>query len=60
MLKIILKNGTRVFWKKEEYDAYEYDGKVLCIYKMHKLVGMYNVDIINNLILKENWIRERK
>ena len=35
MLKIILKNGTR-------------------IYKMHKLVGMYNVDIINNLILKEN------
>ncbi|WP_289147109.1 hypothetical protein [uncultured Megamonas sp.] len=53
MLKIILKNGTRVFWMKDEYDAYEYDGKVLCIYKMYKLVGMYNVDIINNLILKE-------
>lgn len=53
MIKIILKNGTRVFWENKEFDSYEYDGKVLCIYKLHKLVGMYNVDIINNIVVKE-------
>lgn len=43
----------RVFWKKEEYDSYDYDGKMFCIYKLHRIVGMYNADNIISLIVKE-------
>lgn len=53
MIKIILKNGMRVFWDSNEYDSYEYDGKVFTIYKTHRLVGMYNVNNIISLIVKE-------
>lgn len=53
MIKIVLKNGMRVFWKKEEYDSYDYDGKMFCIYKLHRIVGMYNADNIISLIVKE-------
>lgn len=53
MIKIILKNGARAFWKANEFDSYEYDGKALCIYKLHRLVGMYNIDNIISMIFKE-------
>lgn len=53
MIKIILKNGMRVFWKQEEFDSYEYDGKMLCIYKLHRLIAMYNVNNIVSMILKD-------
>lgn len=53
MIKIILKNGMRVFWKQEEFDSYEYDGKMLCIYKLHRLIAMYNVNDIISMILKD-------
>lgn len=54
MIKIILKNGMRVFWNTQEYDSYEYDGKMLCIYKTHRLVAMYNANNIISMILKES------
>jgi hypothetical protein len=52
MLEINLKNGVKVLWKNNEFDDYEYDGKVLIIYKMHRLIGMYNVNNIISVIYK--------
>ncbi len=53
MIKIVLKNACVVKWKKGDFTDYKYDGKCFIIIKDEKWVGIYNMDSIISVIVKE-------
>ena len=53
MLKITLKNGDVVTWRKEEYSDFKYDGKCFTIFCDDNMVGLYNIDTLICITIKE-------
>lgn len=52
MIRIEMKNGKIVKWKKKEYTDYKYDGKYFIIVKDGEWVGFYNLDCIISIMVK--------
>lgn len=51
MIKITLKNGNVVKWKKKWTD-YKYDGKCFIIIDKEQWVGIYNMDSIISVVVR--------
>lgn len=54
MIKIIFKNGSVAKWRKKEFTDYKYDGKCFIIIKDERWVGIYNMDAVISIIIKED------
>lgn len=52
-LRIVLKNGSLAKWKPSHYTDYKYDGKCFIVIKGEKWVGIYNMDSIISIIVKD-------
>lgn len=57
MIKIVLKNGRIVEWKKKRkkkkrWTDYKYDGKCFSVINNNQVVGIYNMDSIISVIIK--------
>lgn len=56
MIKIVLKNGRIVEWKKKKkkkrWTDYKYDGKCFSVINNNQVVGIYNMDSIISVIIK--------
>lgn len=52
MIKIVLKNGCIVKWKKKKWTDYKYDGKCFIIIKKGNWVGIYNMESITSVTIK--------
>ena len=50
MIKIVMKNGSLVKWKK--FDDYKYDGKYFIIIRDGNWVGFYNLDHVISIVVK--------
>lgn len=46
MIRIVLKNGNVVDWKKKQWTDYKYDGKCFSVVKKGLLIGVYNMDSV--------------
>lgn len=53
MIKIIFKNGAIVKWKRKEWTDYKYDGKCFIIIRKEQWVGIYNMDSVVSIIVKD-------
>lgn len=49
MIQITMTGGNRVYWEKEQYTDYMYDGKVFVIIKGGEWVGIYNIDQVKEI-----------
>lgn len=52
MIRIVLKNGCVVKWKKKQWTDYEYDGKCFVVINKKQWVGIYNMDNIISVTVK--------
>lgn len=52
MIRIVLKNGKVLKWKKKEWDDYKYDGKYFIVVKNGNWIGFYNLDNIISIRIK--------
>lgn len=52
MIRITFRNGNTAKWKKKEYTDYKYDGKAFIIIRDGEWVGIYNMDSIISVIVK--------
>lgn len=53
MIKIVFKNGNIAKWVEKEYTDYKYDGKCFIVMKNQKYVGIYNMDSIISITVKQ-------
>lgn len=53
MIKVVLNNGTVHTWGDNEYDDYRYDGKVFIVVEANRWIGIYNMDYIISVVVKE-------
>lgn len=61
MIKIILRNGCIVRWKKKQWTSYKYDGKCFIVIKDNEWAGIYNMDsIISVVVKKEKKAKKRR
>lgn len=51
-IEIVLMNGDKHVWHEDEWDDYEYDGKMFIIKNAGAWVGMYNINVINNIMIE--------
>lgn len=51
-LCIVYKNGLSDTVLREDYDEFNYDGKVITIFKNGCMIAMINVDSISGIYLK--------
>lgn len=51
MIRIVLKNGRVIKWKKKEWTDYKYDGRYFIIVKNKKWIGFYNLDSIISIAI---------
>lgn len=51
MIRIVLKNGCVIKWKKKEWTDYKYDGRYFIIVKNKKWIGFYNLDSIISIAI---------
>lgn len=54
MVRIVLKNGKVLKWKKKEWDDYKYDGKYFIVVKNGNWIGFYNLDNIISIRIKRS------
>lgn len=53
MLYIVYKNGLSDNIPKTDYDEFNYDGKVVTIFKNGSMIALINVDSISGIYLKD-------
>lgn len=53
MIRIVLKNGKVLKWKKKEWDDYKYDGKYFIVIKNENWIGFYNLGSIISIRIKK-------
>lgn len=53
MIKIVFRNGSVVKWKKKQWTDYKYDGRCFIVIKKEQWVGIYNMDNIISIIVKD-------
>lgn len=53
MLYIVYKNGLSDNIANAEYDEFNYDGKVITIFKNGTMIALINVDCISGIYLKD-------
>ncbi len=53
MLYIVYKNGLSDTVEKKNYDEFNYDGKVVTIFKNGCMIALINVDSISGIYLKD-------
>lgn len=53
MLYVVYKNGLSDTVAKNDYDEFNYDGKVVMIFKNGCMIAMINVDSISGIYLKD-------
>ena len=51
-LYVVYKNGLSDTVLREDYDEFNYDGKVITIFKNGCMIAMINVDSISGIYLK--------
>lgn len=51
-LEITFKSGDTISYNKDEWDDYSYDGKSVCVKKDGAWVGIYNIDHVFSVELK--------
>ena len=51
-LYIVYKNGLSDTVLREDYDEFNYDGKVITIFKNGCMIAMINVDSVSGVYLK--------
>lgn len=49
MISVNLRNGVNDEWNDDEYTEYKYDGKVFAVIKDNKWVGIYNINVVENI-----------
>lgn len=59
MIRITFRNGNIAEWKKKEYTDYKYDGKAFIIVRNGEWVGIYNMDSIISVIIKNKQKKNR-
>lgn len=52
MIRIVLKNGCVVKWKKKQWTDYKYDGKCFVVFNKKRWVGIYNMDSVISVTVK--------
>lgn len=54
IIEVTFKNGHSATWEadKDEWDDYDYDGKVFIIKKAGTWVGIYNMDNVISVVVK--------
>ena len=60
MLYIVYKNGLSDTVKKKDYDEFNYDGKVVTIFKNGSMTAMINVDSISGVYVMEDNVKENE
>ena len=53
MIKIAFKNGCIAVWEEKQWDDYKYDGKCFIVVKGGQWVGIYNIDSITSIVVKD-------
>ena len=53
MLYIIYKNGLSDTVSSQDYDDFNYDGKVFTIFKNGSMVALINIDSISGVYVKD-------
>lgn len=53
MLYIVYKNGMSDTIAKKDYDEFNYDGKVITVFKNGCMITLLNVDSIVGIYLKD-------
>lgn len=53
MLLVVYKNGLNDNIPKADYDEFNYDGKVIAIFKNGCMIALINVDSISGVYLKD-------
>ena len=54
MLYVVYKNGLSDNIPKVDYDEFNYDGKVITIFKNGCMIALINVDCISGIYLKSD------
>lgn len=54
MLYVVYKNGLSDNIPKADYDEFNYDGKVITIFKNGCMIALINVDSISGIYLKSD------
>ena len=54
MLQVVYKNGLSDNIPKTDYDEFNYDGKVITIFKNGCMIALINVDSISGIYLKSD------
>lgn len=52
MIEILMKDGKSAIWKEAEYTDYTYDGKCFVVICSEKIVGIYNMDCVRNIVIE--------
>lgn len=52
MIRIALKNGCVVEWKKKQWTDYKYDGRCFVVINKKQWIGIYNMDSVISVTIK--------
>ncbi len=59
MIEIVLRNGYIVRWRKKQWTDYKYDGKCFIVIKDNEWIGIYNLDSIISIVIKNKKGKKR-
>lgn len=53
MIEIVMMDGDRDEWGRDEFTDYRYDGKCFIIIKGEKYIGVYNMDAVRRIAIED-------